>query len=169
MDRPILAALDKAPATVVLLRGPELRYEWMNELYRQILPRVKVGDLFGLQTAQALQFRQLAERVFNTGEPARQNEVEVEMPTGGEQGAEIFKLRASTVDAVVLDLTMPHLSGEETLALLRAIDPAVRVVFFSGYAENELAARLDPLHPAAVLHKPFTRQQLAAALQTALA
>ena len=87
----------------------------------------------------------------------------------GEQGAEIFRLRAGRVDAVVLDLTMPHLSGEETLALLRAIDPRVRVVFFSGFAENELAERLDPLKPAAVLHKPFTRQQLAAALETALA
>ncbi|MCA1827505.1 MAG: ATP-binding protein [Myxococcales bacterium] len=87
----------------------------------------------------------------------------------GEQGAEIFKLRGGTVNAVVLDLTMPHLSGEETLALLRTIDPAVRVVFFSGYAENELAERLEPLHPAAVLHKPFTRQQLAAAVEAALA
>jgi CheY-like chemotaxis protein len=86
----------------------------------------------------------------------------------GAEGAEIFRKRADTVDAVVLDLTMPHLSGEETLALLRAIDPGVRVVFFSGYAEHEVVERLAPLEPGAVLHKPFTRQDLAAALEAAL-
>ena len=86
----------------------------------------------------------------------------------GEHGAEIFRASPGRIDAVVLDLTMPHLSGEETLALLRAIDPDVRVVFFSGYAESDMAARIGPLNPAAVLHKPFTRQQLTAALHAAL-
>ena len=81
----------------------------------------------------------------------------------GAEGAEIF--RRNPVDAVVLDLVMPLLSGEETLALLRSIDPEVRVIFFSGYANAE---RLAPLQPAAVLHKPFTRQDLAAALESAL-
>jgi FixJ family two-component response regulator len=64
----------------------------------------------------------------------------------------------------VLDLTMPHPSGEETLALLREIDPRARVVLFSGYAEVS-----ESLKPAAVLHKPYTREQLAAALESALA
>jgi two-component system cell cycle sensor histidine kinase/response regulator CckA len=86
----------------------------------------------------------------------------------GEHGAEIYRANAGRIDAVVLDLTMPHLSGEETLAILRAIDPDVRVVFFSGYAETDVEARIGGLNPAAVLHKPFTRQQLAIALHAAM-
>jgi two-component system cell cycle sensor histidine kinase/response regulator CckA len=87
----------------------------------------------------------------------------------GEQGLEIFRLLNGAVDAVLLDLTMPGLSGEETLQLLRQVEPEVQVVVFSGYAEDDVARRLQPLQPAAILAKPFTRQQLAAALQTALA
>jgi CheY-like chemotaxis protein len=87
---------------------------------------------------------------------------DVVQASDGKQGAEIF--RRGKVDAVVLDLTMPHPSGEETLALLREIDPRARVVLFSGYAEVS-----ESLKPAAVLHKPYTREQLAAALESALA
>jgi two-component system, cell cycle sensor histidine kinase and response regulator CckA len=86
----------------------------------------------------------------------------------GGQAVEIFRLRSSKVDVVVLDVTMPHLSGEETLLLLREVDPAVRVVMFSGYAEGDVEARLGPLRPQAILAKPFTRTQLATAIQTAL-
>ena len=86
----------------------------------------------------------------------------------GEQGIEIFRMSRGAVDAVLLDLTMPGLSGEETLRLLRQVDAEVRVIIFSGYAEDDVAERLAPLHPAAILHKPFTRQQIGQALQTAL-
>ena len=86
----------------------------------------------------------------------------------GEQGVEIFRSRDGGVDAVLLDVTMPGLSGEETLGALREVDPQVRVIFFSGYAEDEVAARLGPLRPAAIVHKPFTRQQLGAAVHAAL-
>jgi signal transduction histidine kinase len=86
----------------------------------------------------------------------------------GEQGAEIMRLRKGDIDVVLLDVTMPRLSGEETLQLLRTIAAETPVIMFSGYAEDEVAARLGHLRPAAVLQKPFTRQQLAAALQLAL-
>ena len=69
---------------------------------------------------------------------------------------------------MLLDLTMPGLSGEETLRLLREEDAEVRVIIFSGYAEDDVAERLRPLRPAALLPKPFTRQQLGQSVQTAL-
>ena len=84
-------------------------------------------------------------------------------------GLEIFRLRGGVVDAVLLDVSMPRLSGEEALRLLREIDPEVRVVLYSGYADEEVAARLVPLGAAAVLQKPFSREQLAAAIRSALA
>ena len=41
-------------------------------------------------------------------------------------------------DVVILDLTMPRLSGDETFRELLRMDPNVRVLFCSGYPENNV-------------------------------
>ena len=61
---------------------------------------------------------------------------------------------------VLLDLTMPGLNGEDTLASLRTIAPGVRVLLISGYSENARAARLAGAAPTGFLQKPFTRDAL---------
>ena len=60
--------------------------------------------------------------------------------------------RSRDVDVVLLDLSMPGLSGEETYACLREIDPAVRVILSSGYDKDEATRRFGEngagrLHP----------------------
>ena len=123
MDRRILAALDKAPATVVLLHGPELRYAWMNELYRKMSPQVKVNDLFGVQTAQALQFRALAERVFRTGDTARLSEVEVEQAGTGERFWFDLLVHPATDDKGVIDgVVIIGVDVTATVKTRRALD-----------------------------------------------
>ena len=86
----------------------------------------------------------------------------------GRTGIELFRARDGTIDAIVLDLTMPRMSGEETLRELRRADPRVRVIVFSGYAEAEVYERLGPVGGAAILQKPFTAQQLGHALRSLL-
>ncbi|MEO6875938.1 MAG: CHASE domain-containing protein [Opitutaceae bacterium] len=61
---------------------------------------------------------------------------------------------------VLLDLTMPGMNGEETLAALRAIAPTVRVLLISGYSENDRASRLAGAGRIGFLQKPFTREKL---------
>ena len=85
----------------------------------------------------------------------------------GQSGLDLFRSRGGAIDAVVLDLTMPRMSGEETLRELRRADPNVRVVVFSGYAQQDVAERLGPL-AAGILPKPFTAQQLGAAVREAI-
>jgi two-component system cell cycle sensor histidine kinase/response regulator CckA len=85
----------------------------------------------------------------------------------GQAGLTLFRSRGGAVAAIVLDLTMPRMSGEETLRQLRMIDPNVRVVVFSGYAEQDVAERLGPL-AAGILAKPFTAQELARAVRAAI-
>jgi DNA-binding NarL/FixJ family response regulator len=41
-------------------------------------------------------------------------------------------------DLIVLDLSMPGLSGLETIPLLRAAAPEARIIVMSGHAENSL-------------------------------
>ena len=61
---------------------------------------------------------------------------------------------------VLLDLTMPGLTGDDTLATLRTIAPDVRVLLVSGFSDSARAARLAATGPVGFLQKPFTREAL---------
>ena len=78
----------------------------------------------------------------------------------GAEGIAQFALNPSSYVLVLLDLTMPTLSGEETLTTLRAISPTVRVLLISGYSDNSRATRLAGVGPLRFMQKPFTRDEL---------
>ena len=61
---------------------------------------------------------------------------------GGAEAVDHFRVQHRTIRLVLLDLTMPDFSGEETVAELRRIDPAVRVLVSSGYDETYAMTRL---------------------------
>jgi PAS domain S-box-containing protein len=52
--------------------------------------------------------------------------------SGGSQALELLRAQPDAVDAVVLDLVMPEMDGERTLAALRRIRPSLPVVVSSG-------------------------------------
>jgi CheY-like chemotaxis protein len=83
----------------------------------------------------------------------------------GESG--LARLQSEGIDVVVLDMTMPDLSGAEVLSRLRARGDGVPVILVSGY--HDLAADLDPKSFQAFLVKPFGISQLAKALEQATA
>jgi CheY-like chemotaxis protein len=74
----------------------------------------------------------------------------------GRQAVEIYAAHADEIVLVLLDLTMPHMSGEDAYRELRAVNPAVRVVLASGYSETDLAERFAGRGLAGVLQKPYT-------------
>jgi signal transduction histidine kinase/CheY-like chemotaxis protein len=76
--------------------------------------------------------------------------------------------RHQPIDVVILDLTMPNLGGDETLARLREIDPTLPVILTSGYDESESRGRAEA-SPHAFLQKPFRTEALLAAVRSALA
>ena len=63
------------------------------------------------------------------------------MAENGEQAISIFREVADQISAVLLDMTMPVMSGEKTLKLLRAINPDVPVLWSSGFSEIEALER----------------------------
>jgi signal transduction histidine kinase/ActR/RegA family two-component response regulator len=81
---------------------------------------------------------------------------------------ELLRLHAERVRVVLLDLTMPGTSGEKTLQALKAIRPDVRVVVMTGYAEDEARLRFVQGELAGFLTKPFIREELVDALQSAV-
>jgi PAS domain S-box-containing protein len=90
---------------------------------------------------------------------------EVREAESGEQALDILR-GDDRFTALVLDLTMPGLSGLETLARLRAFRPHLPVLLMSGYAEEELAGRWANTGTAAFLRKPFRATELADRLRT---
>ena len=85
----------------------------------------------------------------------------------GNEALRIFETDWQTIDLVVLDLRMPHLSGRETLAAIWRIDPRARVLVSSGHAdEHERIAASEPI--AGSLSKPYDLEDLLHAVRAAL-
>jgi CheY-like chemotaxis protein len=86
----------------------------------------------------------------------------------GLEGLETFRARASEIDVLLLDLTMPVLSGEEVLAAVRAERPDTRVVLSSGYTEEETRTRLANGTATRFIQKPYRPAQLVEIMRDAL-
>jgi PAS domain S-box-containing protein len=83
----------------------------------------------------------------------------------GQHAVELFRDAHADLCAVVLDMTMPVMSGEEALRQLRVIDPSVPVILSSGFSEAEAVRRFTGKGLAGFLQKPFTARSLAAKLR----
>ena len=88
---------------------------------------------------------------------------EVMTAVDGQDALERYDEHHARVSAVLLDLTMPRLNGEQTLRALRERDPKLPVVVMSGYSELEVP---DP--SVRFLSKPFRAQELIEAIAVAL-
>jgi PAS domain S-box-containing protein len=78
----------------------------------------------------------------------------------GREGIEIYSQRASEIRIVLLDRTMPALSGMDVFRELRAIDPQACVILVSGFSEERAAAELRDAGLAGFLQKPFLPEAL---------
>jgi two-component system, cell cycle sensor histidine kinase and response regulator CckA len=73
------------------------------------------------------------------------------------------------IDLVILDMVMPGMGGAATLAAMREVNPAVRVLLTSGFAPVPLAEEAGQTGVAGFLQKPFTVEELAERVGQALA
>jgi PAS domain S-box-containing protein len=87
----------------------------------------------------------------------------------GLAGLELFRVHAQEISCVLLDMTMPHMSGERTAREIRDLRPGARVVLMSGYSAQEITTRFGGREPIAFLHKPFSPAELRAVIAAALA
>jgi PAS domain S-box-containing protein len=87
----------------------------------------------------------------------------------GPAGVDLFRDHADSIAAVLLDLTMPRLDGEQTMRAIQAIKPDARVVIMSGYDQQSLTERFVGLSPAGFLQKPFQPAVLKKTIEQVLA
>jgi nitrogen-specific signal transduction histidine kinase/ActR/RegA family two-component response regulator len=86
----------------------------------------------------------------------------------GYEAVEIFRARKDEISLVLLDLSMPGMNGWETLSALRALRPDIPVVLASGYDEAQVLQTDHPDRPQAFVHKPYSKDDLRAAIGMAL-
>jgi PAS domain S-box-containing protein len=73
----------------------------------------------------------------------------------GLEALELYRQHTDEIRLVILDLTMPHLDGEETFQRLKALRADVRVVLSSGYDEQDATSRFAGKDEVTFLQKPY--------------
>jgi CheY-like chemotaxis protein len=93
---------------------------------------------------------------------------EVEYAADGAAAVQCYRTALSagtTFDVVILDATVRGgMGGEETIRMLKEIDPSVVAVVSSGYSDNALVANYAKHGFRAFLPKPFSLEDLQAVL-----
>jgi two-component system cell cycle sensor histidine kinase/response regulator CckA len=85
----------------------------------------------------------------------------------GLHALEVYGRERDRIKLVLLDLTMPRLSGRDTLRRLRQLDPAVPVLLASGYGAEQVL-QSEGEHVLGFVSKPYRPEDLAQAVRTAL-
>ena len=93
----------------------------------------------------------------------------VTQAAGGREAVALLSADDAAFDGVLLDLSMPHMNGSETMEALRAAGIDVPVVLTSGHNEAEALFHFDGAHPAAFLQKPYRVTDLLTVVGRALA
>ncbi len=86
----------------------------------------------------------------------------------GEEAVQKYDELGGAVDLVLTDVIMPRMGGRELAGTLTARDPALRVIYMSGYTDNSIVhhGMLDP--GVTFIQKPFTPRVLAIAVRKML-
>ena len=86
----------------------------------------------------------------------------------GRQGVQTFRTHADEIAAVLLDLTMPHMDGEEAFREMRRIRADIRVILSSGYNEQDATHRFAGKGLAGFIQKPYRVDELITSLRKVL-
>jgi two-component system, cell cycle sensor histidine kinase and response regulator CckA len=86
----------------------------------------------------------------------------------GREAIRIHAEYAQEFTCVIMDLTMPHVDGEEAMRALRSKNPAQRVLLISGYNPQDSVNRLLRPGLTGFLQKPFNLSELTSALHALL-
>jgi CheY-like chemotaxis protein len=82
----------------------------------------------------------------------------------GKEAIDIFK-QTPDITFVLLDLTMPHMDGDQCFRELRQLKPDVKVIMSSGFSEYEVTQKFSGKGLAGFIQKPYKLSVLKQAIQ----
>ena len=86
----------------------------------------------------------------------------------GKEGVEVSRRESDRISVVLLDMTMPHMDGEEVFREMRRIRKDVPTILSSGYNEKSATVRFAGLGLAGFIQKPYSYTDLLAIVRKAL-
>ena len=92
----------------------------------------------------------------------------VSLAADGAEGVALFRKNRKRTHMVLLDMVMPRQGGRETFLQLQEIDPQVRVLFSTGYSQNEKVNEIMSLGVRGFIQKPYQVRDLLAKVREVL-
>lgn len=86
----------------------------------------------------------------------------------GEEALEIFKTEGDKIALVILDLSMPGMGGHKCLKELHSLAPELKVIVATGYSRDGDFKETMASMAAALLSKPFSKNELLKAVRGVL-
>jgi DNA-binding NtrC family response regulator len=83
----------------------------------------------------------------------------------GEEGLEIFQKEWPQLALVLLDVSLPNMSGTEVLAHIRELTADMPIIILSGLNETDVLAEMGKFQPFTFMKKPFRLDQLIVAIK----
>ena len=93
---------------------------------------------------------------------------EVDLAGNGREAVALFAADPDRYRAVLLDLTMPQMDGEQAFREIRLLRPEARVLLMSGFSSHEAVNRFAGQGLGGFVPKPFGAEQLRAAVRDLL-
>ncbi len=91
-------------------------------------------------------------------------DVELLYANRGESGIHCYQANRANINVVLLDLTMPGMSGTKVFHKLRSLDPTLPIIISSGYSRDVEAQKIIDAGSADFLPKPYNISDLINAL-----
>jgi PAS domain S-box-containing protein len=82
------------------------------------------------------------------------------LASDGEEAVSLLQKDAKSISAVLLDVMMPGMSGDETFRKLRMIRPDIPIIISSGYNEVHVMQYFEGSQVSAFIQKPYSSVQL---------
>lgn len=95
-----------------------------------------------------------------TAQMLRRSGFTVLTASDGPGGIDLFRMHADMITCVMLDMTMPTMSGEMVFHEIRRIKPDARILLVSGHSEQAVVSHFVEQQYVKFLQKPYTFQNL---------
>jgi len=83
------------------------------------------------------------------------NGCDVLIASDGEQAIDLYHHRQQDIDAVLLDIGLPKISGWEVILRMKKENPNIKVIVTSGYIEPDLKSKMQHAGVGGFVEKPY--------------
>jgi CheY-like chemotaxis protein len=78
----------------------------------------------------------------------------------GEEGLEVFRVHREEISAVLLDVAMPQMAGDEAYTRMKEIDPNLKVLLSSGFTSDLRVRKTLEAGADGFIKKPYSIAKL---------